>query len=79
MLNGIAEGQTVHLTVDRSQGSYRSVRVNWNCGSQSQNDFSPWNGQLVFAEVCKQVLPKAPSSVTIDHFHKDINSFETLP
>ena len=61
VLNGIAEGQTVHLTVDRRQGSYRSVRVNWNCGSQSQNDFSPWNGQLVFAEVCRQISPNASS------------------
>lgn len=55
VINGIAEGQTIHLTVDRMQGRYRSVRVDWSCGSQSQNDLNPWNGQLVFAEVCRRV------------------------
>ena len=52
VIENVKEGQLVHLTVDRNQGLYGTVRVDWSCGTAARDDLTPWSGTLVFAEVC---------------------------
>jgi hypothetical protein len=47
----IKEGNEVHLTVVRLQGSFREVRVSWNISADAFPDISPANGTLTFYDV----------------------------
>ena len=55
VIANVMEGQSVRLTVERSQGLYGTVRVDWSCGNVARNDLTPWFGTLLFAEVCSTV------------------------